>query len=143
MGVMKTLVRRKPPKDQREKLILLGLVDLYLETGKPVGSNTLRENGFENLSSATIRNYFSKLEEEGYLKQQHSSGGRIPTHLAFQIYARTHLQSSLLDEKEKKALCAKLVRETREIASFLHHAADVISEETKCAVFLSAPRFDQ
>ena len=62
---MKSLTPKKPAKDQREKLILLGLVDLYLQSGKPVGSNTLRENGFEALSSATIRNYFSKLEEEG------------------------------------------------------------------------------
>ncbi len=140
---MKTLVRRKPPKDQRERLILLGVVDLYLETGKPVGSNTLKDSGFENLSSATIRNYFSKLEEEGYLKQQHSSGGRIPTHLAFQLYARSYLKSPLLDDKEKKSLQSKLLRETRELTSFLHHASEIISEETKCAVFLSAPRFDQ
>ncbi|HEX4839979.1 MAG TPA: heat-inducible transcriptional repressor HrcA, partial [Rhabdochlamydiaceae bacterium] len=80
---MKSLIPRKPPKDKREKWVLLGLVELYLETGKPVGSNTLRENGFDSLSSATIRNYFSKLEEDGFLKQQHSSGGRIPTSSAY------------------------------------------------------------
>jgi len=61
MRVMKSLIPRKPPKDKREKWVLLGLVELYLETGKPVGSNTLRENGFETLSSATIRNKFDKI----------------------------------------------------------------------------------
>lgn len=141
--LMKTLMKRKPPKDQREKLVLLGLVELYLEAGKPIGSNTLKENGFEDLSSATIRNYFARLEEDGYLKQQHSSGGRVPTHLAYQLYARTYLKSPLLDEKEKKALRTHLLKETRELAGYLHHAAEVISEATKCAVFLSAPRFDQ
>lgn len=140
---MKSITLNKPSKDQREKLILLGLVELYLEHGKPIGSNTLRENGFESLSSATIRNYFAKLEEEGYLKQQHSSGGRIPTHLAYKVYADACLSSPLIEEKDKQPLYAELSKESREIASYLQHAAEVISEATRCAVFLSAPRFDQ
>ena len=80
---------KKPAKDERERLVLLGLVELYLETGKPVGSSTLREHGFQNLSSATIRNYFAKLEKGGFLKQQHSSGGRIPTEGAYKLYVET------------------------------------------------------
>ncbi|MGH7890341.1 MAG: heat-inducible transcriptional repressor HrcA, partial [Thermodesulfobacteriota bacterium] len=139
---MKSLVPCKPPKDKREKWVLLGLVDLYLGSGKPVGSNTLRENGFDSLSSATIRNYFVKLEDEGFLKQQHSSGGRIPTALAYQLYAETHLKSPVIDEKERKNLRTRLQKETREIASYLQSVAEVISEATRCAVFLSAPRFD-
>lgn len=139
---MKTIALKKPTKDQRERLILLGLVELYLEQGKPIGSNTLRENGFESLSSATIRNYFAKLEETGYLKQQHSSGGRIPTHLAYKVYAEAHLQSPLIQEKDKQKLHDLLSKESREIASYLSQAAEVVSETTRCAVFLSAPRFD-
>ncbi len=140
---MKNLVKRKPPKDERERLVLLGLIELYLETGKPIGSNTLRENGFDHLSSATIRNYFSKLEEEGLLKQQHSSGGRIPTHLAYKLYAETYLHSSRMKDQEKSSLHKLLVKETREIAGYLQYAAEKISELTGCALFLSAPRFDQ
>lgn len=140
---MKSLALKKPPKDQRERLVLLGLIDLYLDSGKPVGSNTLRENGFENLSSATIRNYFSKLEEGGYLKQQHSSGGRIPTHLAYQFYVQNYLKSPLVEEKTAKLIRSELSKETREIASYLQRAAEIISEASSCAVFLSAPRFDQ
>jgi heat-inducible transcriptional repressor len=134
---------KKPAKNQREKLILFALVELYLKTGKPIGSNTLKDNWFENLSSATIRNYFSKLEEEGYLKQQHSSGGRIPTSLAYKAYAEFHLDQPILGETEKKWVKQHLVKETREIASYLQQAAESISERAKCAVFLSAPRFDQ
>lgn len=139
---MKSLIPRKPPKDKREKWVLLGLVELYLETGKPVGSNTLRDNGFDSLSSATIRNYFAKLEEEGYLKQQHSSGGRIPTSQAYQLYAETYLKSPLIDEKENKLLRNDIQKETRELAIYLQSVAEVLSETTHCAVFLSAPRFD-
>jgi heat-inducible transcriptional repressor len=139
---MKSLMARKPSKDQRERGVLLGLVELYIESGKPVGSNTLKENGFESLSSATIRNYFAKLEEDGFLKQQHSSGGRIPTTAAFQLYAETYLKSHSIDEKEKRVLQQALQKETRELASYLQAAAEVISEASRCAVFLSAPRFD-
>lgn len=140
---MKSLIPRKPPKDRREKWVLLGLVELYLDTGKPVGSNTLRENGFDSLSSATIRNYFSKLEEDGFLKQQHSSGGRIPTSSAYRLYAETHLKSPLIDEKQHKTLRQNIQKETRELAVYLQSVAETISEATYCAVFLSAPRFDQ
>lgn len=139
---MKSLVPRKPPKDQREKWVLLGLVELYLETGKPIGSNTLKEKGFETISSATIRNYFSKLEEDGFLKQQHSSGGRVPTPAAYKFYAETYLKSPLWDDKEKRFLQTALKKETRELAGYLQAVAEVLSEASRCAVFLSAPRFD-
>ena len=81
-------------KHDRERRVLLGLVDYYIQTGKPVGSNTLKEAGFGDLSSATIRNYFAHLEEEGYLLQSHSSGGRIPTHLAYRVYAHAYARKT-------------------------------------------------
>lgn len=140
---MKPLLLKRPAKDQREKLILFGLVELFLQTGKPVGSNTLRENGFESFSSATIRNYFAKLEQEGFLRQQHSSGGRTPTPLAYQLYAQDHLDKPILSSEEKKEIEQLLKKETREVAAFLLQSAEKISEITSCAVFLSAPRFDQ
>jgi heat-inducible transcriptional repressor len=140
---MKPLAPKKPAKDRREKLVLFGLIELFLQTGKPVGSNTLRENGFEAMSSATIRNYFSKLEEDGLLKQQHSSGGRIPTPAAYKLYAQTHRDKPLVDDKERQRLRRHLLKETREVATYLQQAAETISKITKCAVFLSSPRFDQ
>ncbi len=143
MGFMKAVALKKPSKDQREKEILLGLVELYLQTGKPIGSNTLRENGFDHFSSATIRNYFVNLEEEGFVKQQHSSGGRIPTTAAYKVYAEAHLSAKTLPDKDKQFLQAQLSKETREIAPFLQHSAEVVSELSRCALFLSAPRFDQ
>ena len=140
---MKPLAQKKPAKDQRERLVLFGLIELFLQTGKPIGSNTLRENGFEALSSATIRNYFAKLEEEGLLQQQHLSGGRTPTPAAYKLYAQAHFDKPLIDEKDKQALRTNLLKESREVAAYLQQAAESISEMTQCAVFLSSPRFDQ
>ncbi len=135
-------MKKKPPKAERELVLLMGLVDLYLKEGRPVGSNTLRKCGFQSLSSATIRNYFSKLEAQGYLMQQHSSGGRIPTPLAYKLYASNVLHEGHAPEKEAEALKKRLQQETREVADYLMMAANTLSEATDCAVFLSSPRFD-
>lgn len=140
---LKSLLSKRPNKDNREKQILLSLVELYLKTGKPVGSQTLKENGFSLLSPATLRNYFVKLEEAGFLKQQHSSGGRIPTSLAYKAYAEFVHSAAALDELEKEHLFQLLSKETREVHLYLQKAAEILSNITQGAVFLSSPRFDQ
>lgn len=140
----------KPPatpsrsnKQDREYKVLLGLVAYYLKTGKPVGSHTLKEAGFEDLSSATIRNYFASLEEAGYLSQQHASGGRIPTHRAYRAYANEHIAATAVPDYAIESLQALRQAETREMATYLQQAAETLSSLTHMAVFLSAPRFDQ
>lgn len=143
-GLYKSLSAKKlPKKTDREQAVLLGFVELYLKTGKPIGSQTLQENGFETLSSATIRNYFSRMEEQGYLKQQHTSGGRIPTEKAFRLFA-DHYKAEGMIEGEQEAILSKIFKsESREVATMLNRAAEALSELSKCAVFLSTPRFDQ
>ncbi len=140
---MNTFFSKKPNKNEREKLVLLGLVELYLKTGKPVGSQTLKENGFDTLSTATLRNYFVKLEENGFLKQQHSSGGRIPTNLAYKTYASIVCETATLEDKEKEELTTLLFKETREVQLYLQQAAEILSDWSQSAIFLSTPRFDQ
>lgn len=134
---------KKLPKTDREQAVLLGLIELYLKTGKPIGSHTLQENGFESFSSATIRNYFGKMEAAGYLKQQHTSGGRIPTEKAFRLYADANRDKGIVEKAQEEALEGIMREESREIATLLNRSANVLSELTNCAVFVSAPRFDQ
>jgi heat-inducible transcriptional repressor len=136
-------MKAKPPKALREKQVLFGLIDLYIESGKPVGSQTLQETGFEHLSSATIRNYFAKLEEEGFLSQAHTSGGRIPTTLGFKSYIDQILKDPQLDPKVEEHICSKLIKETKEVVAYLEEACDFISELIPSAAFLSSMRFDQ
>ncbi len=140
---MKPLTPRKPSKDERERQVLFGLIELHLKEGKPVGSNTLRENGFESLSSATIRNYFMKLEEDGFVRQQHSSGGRIPTAAAYRLYAHFYRDKPFRSAPQELDIAKALSKQTREVATYLLQAVEKISELTQCAVFLSAPRFDK
>lgn len=141
--MFKLAKERLSTKQKREYSVLLGFVELFLETGKPIGSNTLKENAFEKISSATIRNYFSRLEKEGYLVQQHASGGRIPTAEAYKVYAREHIDSAKLSPDHEELIHEALAKETRELSPYFQEAIEALSRITNGAVFLTSPRFDQ
>lgn len=134
--------KKKLSKKERENLVLMGLIEYYIKTGSPVGSNTLKEAGFEGLSSATIRNYFGNLEKQGYLAQQHTSGGRIPTEEAFRLYAKEALNATILTDYQQERFDALKLDETKEIASYMQDAVEELCVLTNCAGFVSAPRFD-
>jgi heat-inducible transcriptional repressor len=139
---LKTLTTKRFPKKLREKRVLHGLVELFISTAKPVGSNTLKDHGFDDLSSATIRNYFSKLEKEGYLEQLHSSGGRIPTEKAFKDYAKYHLDKGQISHDEEKKCKEALSKETKEVNDYLHSACDFLSELCDLPVLFTPPKID-
>lgn len=133
---------KQSKREGRKIDVLLGLVELYLEEGKPIGSNTLRERGFESISSATIRNYFAELEQMGLLAQQHASGGRIPTQGAFRLYAERAQQSTTLPDSIQEGLKRIELLNTTSIATFLHQATEELARLTGFATFLSSVRFD-
>lgn len=140
---MKTLHPiKKMNKEEREKRVLLALIEYYIISGKPVGSTTLKEVDIGDLSAATIRNYFAHLEEEGYLVQQHTSGGRLPTDKAFRLYALEHIDSQTLSPDLENEIKPLAQNDSREIAAYLQSVAEELSRLTNSAVFLSAPRFD-
>ena len=72
--------------DERSKSVLLAIIDKYIEKAEPVGSRTIAKNHPEHLSSATIRNAMSDLEEKGFLSQPYTSAGRIPTDKGYRFY---------------------------------------------------------
>jgi len=133
---------KKSSKQEREYQVLVGLIESYIDSGKPIGSNTLKDAGFDNLSSATIRNYFANLEIDGYLTQQHTSGGRIPTEKAFQFYANEVASNDQILKHQRDNLDKLRNQDTKEIAAYLQSAVETLSDMTNCAVFISAPRFD-
>lgn len=134
---------QKKSRQDKEKQVLLGLVQLYISTGKPIGSNTLKENGFEHLSSATIRNYFAKLEKEGFLVQHHASGGRVPTDIAFKLFAMNVLEESSISDDDRNFVESLLGKETKEVSTHLLKTIEALSELSSCPALLLAPRFDQ
>lgn len=134
--------KKKSKRANRAERALMGLIDLYVKTGRPVGSETLKEQGFSDLSSATLRNYFVDFEKEGLLLQPHTSGGRIPTNKAYRLYAEELLDSSEMKPEDEERLSKVLDVESRHVTSYLHHAAEVLSQVTGYPTFLSSVRFD-
>ena len=72
--------------DERKTKILNAIIQTYLQTGEPVGSRTISKYSDLNLSSATIRNEMSDLEELGYIIQPHTSAGRVPYDKGYRFY---------------------------------------------------------
>ena len=72
--------------EDRKELILRLIIEDYIQTAEPVGSKQLADRHGLDFSSATIRNEMVLLEQEGYLRQPHTSAGRIPTEKAYLYY---------------------------------------------------------
>ncbi len=152
-------VVKRPSRRDREQKILIELVEHYIKTGRPVGSHTLQGESILDVSSATIRNYFASLEEAGYLKQQHTSGGRIPQPRAYSVYADHCLeelkrqwidpekQSSGLSSLDKEQPCFQegLFEnlEPTELVSSIQSLTSKMSNAMNLAAVTSAPRFDR
>src|SRR3989338_6046855 len=79
--------------DPRQETILKFIVDDYIRNAEPVGSKWLSDQGGLDVSPATIRNDMAALEEAGYLRQPHTSAGRVPTEQAFVYYLKHFVEA--------------------------------------------------
>ena len=95
--------------DDRKVTILKAIIKTYLETGEPVGSRTISKYTDLQLSSATIRNEMSDLEEMGYILQPHTSAGRIPSDKGYRFYVDRIMQEKDQEVTEVKELMIKRV----------------------------------
>ena len=89
---------------ERKIKIMQAIIRNYLETGEPVGSRTISKYTDLNLSSATIRNEMSDLEEMGYILQPHTSAGRIPSDKGYRLYVDTMMQEKDKELEELKEM---------------------------------------
>ena len=92
-----------PELSARARQVLYHCVTEYVATGEPVGSRTLAKKSGLDLSPASIRNVLADLEEAGYLRQPHTSAGRVPTDRAFRLFidALMHVQTLTADEEAR------------------------------------------
>lgn len=80
---------------ERQRQLLKAVIELYAKDGSPVGSESVEKHFDLGVSPATIRNEMVRLTDMGYLKQPHTSAGRIPTAIAFRVYI-----NELMKERE-------------------------------------------
>lgn len=123
--------------DDRKLKILKAIIRTYLDTGEPVGSRTISKYAGLNISSATIRNEMSDLEDMGYIIQPHTSAGRIPTDKAYRLYVDTMMVER---DSEYKDLKAKLEEKAGKLDTLLKQAADLLASTTNYTTIVSAPR---
>src|SRR5207247_182900 len=88
----------------RKAAVLRAIVEEYVRSGEPVGSETIAEHAGLGVSSATIRNEMAALEELGYLTHPHTSAGRIPTDLGYRRYVDSLPAGGRLREAQRRAI---------------------------------------
>lgn len=132
------IMRVLKPEDarNRKEKILNWVVFNYVNTGRPVSSDLITKEGGFNVSSATIRNVLKELEEDGFLFQPHTSGGRIPTDKGYRAYVDniSRLQKTAVHEKE--LLEQEYERRIEQLDGFLKHTSKILSEMSQCAGFV-------
>ena len=125
--------------DERKAKILRAIIQNYQETGEPVGSRTISKFSDLKLSSATIRNEMSDLEELGLIVQPHTSAGRIPTDQGYRLYV-----DSLMEEKEREVTEMKefLIQRVDRVEILLKQMAKLLAMNTNYATMISGPSYN-
>ncbi len=90
--------------EQRLAKLLKSVVDEYVATAEPVGSQYLVEHYHMDVSPATVRNWFTELEDEDLVAQPHTSGGRVPTEKGFRVYIQMFVQPKPASKREREVL---------------------------------------
>lgn len=127
----------------RRKYILKVVVSSYIDTAEPVGSRALQRKFNINLSSATIRNVLSDLEEEGYITQPHTSAGRIPTDKGYRYYVDSLIETQELSPEEKNFIEQEYDFNKSEIEEIIEETSHILSKITEQAGIVLFPIFQQ
>ena len=121
---------------ERKVKILQAIIRNYLETGEPVGSRTISRYTDLNLSSATIRNEMSDLEEMGYILQPHTSAGRIPSDKGYRLYVDTMMEQK---EREIEEMNEFMVQKEDKMDQLLKQVAKLLAMNTNYASMITTP----
>jgi len=127
-----------PILDPRARQLLRTLIGRYIQSGEPVGSQTLARHAGLDVSPATIRNILSDLEDVGLLSAPHSSAGRVPTAQGYRLFVDSLLQVSPLPEGEVSRLRSELPAGSGTQA-LLGSASELLSAMTHFVGVVSVP----
>lgn len=129
-----------PGLDDRSAAVLRELVEVYVETGEPVGSRTLSRRLPHSLSPATIRNVMADLEEAGLLFAPHTSAGRLPTERGLRLFVDGLLEFGALGEEERDAIAARCAASGRSLQDTLGEAGQMLAGLAGAAGLVVAPK---
>ncbi|MFB3737662.1 MAG: heat-inducible transcriptional repressor HrcA [Candidatus Velamenicoccus archaeovorus] len=125
----------------RKVAVLRAVVEEYVRTGEPVGSETIAERAGLGVSSATIRNEMAALEELGYLAQPHTSAGRIPTDHGYRRYVDTLPLGRGLRDPQRRAITGFFAETMLDLEEVLKGTTQLLSRLTMYAGLAVPPTF--
>jgi heat-inducible transcriptional repressor len=135
--------------DERKAAVLRAIVEHYVDTAQPVGSQTVTSTTGLGVSAATIRNEMALLERDGYIAQPHPSAGRVPTDRGYRYYVDHLAGAAQLPAVERRriveffssatlAMDQLLAQTSRLLAGVTAHAAVVVGPEVQAVVVRAA-----
>jgi heat-inducible transcriptional repressor len=126
--------------DERKIKILQAIVTDYINNGEPVGSRTIAKKYDLGISSATIRNEMSDLEEMGYIEQLHTSSGRKPSDKGYRLYVDRLMQITKLSTEEQSMIKNQLINVALyEVDKIVRQATQMLSHLTNLTSIVKAP----
>lgn len=127
---------------ERESRVLEAVIQVYIQTAEPAGSQTIAQRFPLGVSSATIRNTMGDLEEKGFLYHPHTSAGRIPTDRAYRWYVNSLTRLAPPSSEDQRLLSAELTPSRSAVEEILRRAAQVLGVLTNELGVAVAPAFD-
>ena len=123
----------RPDLGPRKSAVLRAVVEDYVRSGEPVGSETIAEGAGLGVSSATIRNEMAALEEQGYLTHPHTSAGRIPTDLGYRHYVDSLPVGGRLRDPQRRAIATYFAEAILDLEEVLKGSVQLLSRLTQYA----------
>jgi heat-inducible transcriptional repressor len=129
--------------DQRKKKILEIVVEAYVSTASPVGSELVAKRLRASLSPATIRNIMVELERSGLLEQPHTSAGRVPTDRGYRVYVDSVMETFQMGPEALRQMEALIHPREFDLDELLARASQALADLTQQAAFALAPTVRQ
>ncbi len=127
----------------RQRLVLALIVRDYTENAQPVGSARLVEHYKLDLSTATIRNEMAALTELGYLRQPHTSAGRVPTEDGYRYFVTHVVYQADLPEPARDTISHQFHQARQDVEQWIPLAASILAHQSKAASLVTAPHAER
>ncbi len=124
--------------DDRKLEVLRAIVEDYVETQEPVGSKALVERHQLGVSPATVRNDMAVLEEEGYIRQPHTSAGRVPTDAGYRLFVDRLSKVKPLSPAERRAIERFLIGAV-DLDDVVHRTVRLLAQLTRQVAVVQYP----
>ncbi len=128
---------------ERQKLILALVIRDYIESAQPVGSQHLVDSYNLNVSSATVRNEMVALTEMGYLRQPHTSAGRVPSEEGYRYFVRQLMGHTELPATTKRMIVHQFYQAGQDIDRWMRLAASVLAHQSQAASLVTTPHSER